>query len=112
MMRRTPLDADARYLSHDRRKQREVDEVWIELRAAPGGDHVKRRLHAAALPVSSTVRDGVERIGNRDDPRFERNSGSAKPTRVAATVPTLVVGENAFGELWIKRFDRGEHVGA
>ena len=78
MMRRTPLDADARYVSHDGRKQREVDEVWIELRAAPGGDHVKRRFHAAALPVSSTVRDGVERIGNRDDPRFERDPRSPR----------------------------------
>jgi hypothetical protein len=112
MMRRTPLDAHARYMSHDRREQREVDEVWIELRAPPGGDHVKRRFHAAAFPVSSTVRDGVERIGDRDDPRFERNSGPAKATRVPATVPTLVVGENSFGELWIKRFDRSEHVGA
>jgi len=111
MMRRTTLDAHALDVSHDRRKQRQVDKVWIELRAASGGDHVKRRFHAAPFPVASTVRDGVERIGDRDDPRFDRDSGPAKAARVPVTVPTLVVGENSFGELWIKRFDRGEHVG-
>ena len=112
MMPRTSFDAHALDVSHDRREQREVDKVWIELRAASGGDHVKRRFHSAPFPVPSTMRDGVERIGDRDEPRFERNSRSAKATRVAATVPTLVVGENSFGELRIKRFDRGEHLGA
>jgi hypothetical protein len=58
------------------------------------------------------VRDGVERVGDCRDARGERDRGAAQRARVAAAVPSLVVREDAGGELRVERGQRLEHLGA
>ena len=45
----------------------QIDEVGIELGASPVEEHLETRIGSASAPISSTMRDGVKRIGDRDD---------------------------------------------
>ena len=73
--------------------------------AARGGD-------GAFARVASSVRDGVEGVGDRDDARLQRNVAAAQAARISAPVPSLVVREHAVGELGIEGVERSEDVGA
>ena len=70
---------------------------------------------AAAVPsaavISACMRDGVEGVGDRHDPRLERNSPAAEAARITSPVPALMMRQNAGGQFWKECLERSEHVG-
>jgi len=96
----------------DRGKEKEVHEVRVELGAASVDERLSR--HGCRLPVvvRSAVRDGVERVGDRDDASGDRNAPSLEPARVACSIPPLVMGHHAVGEVRIEHAQRLEHASA
>ena len=98
--------------SDDRREKNEVDKRRIELRSASLADDPNRVVDTASLSVAPAVRHGVERVGNRHDPRLQRNARSAEPAGISGSVPSLVVRQHALGKLGIERIERRQHVGA
>ena len=97
----------------DGRKEEEIDELGVELRAAPvERSPDARRRSAVALAIASAVGDRVEGVGDRDDARRERDAAALEPARIALAVPALVVREHAVGEIGIEGAQRLEHVGA
>jgi hypothetical protein len=61
----------------DRRQRQQIDEIRIELCAAAFHEHVERMTDAGATVIPAAVRDGIERVGDRDDARGERNAPPA-----------------------------------
>src|SRR5205823_14859878 len=94
------------------RPQHQVRELRIELGAASRGKNVRRRVHAFARSITTTVCYRVECVGERDDASGEWNAASAKSGRIAGTIPAFVVRENSFGQIRIKRRDRRQYLGA
>jgi hypothetical protein len=84
-------DVLARESRNDRWEEDEVDERWIELRSASFADHADRVVDASSLPVATTVRHGIECVGDRHDARLEWNARSAEAARISSPVPALVV---------------------
>jgi len=63
----------------------------LELRAAPALHFGEDLIYRQSLPIGAIAGHGVERIGNGDDARGERNCGAGQAIRIALTVPALVV---------------------
>src|SRR6476661_6334707 len=82
-----------------RRRQEQVHEMRIELRRATAHQLFRGFAGAPRRAVAAAERHGVERIGDRDDPRGKWNRGAAKTAWIAATVPSLVVREHAFRQV-------------
>jgi len=96
----------------DWRKEKEVDERGVELRAAPFEERTSGDLGRLAVAVTPAVRDRVVRVGDGDDARGERNAASLQAARISGAVPALVVREHAFGEVGVEALQRLEHVRA
>jgi len=79
------------YLIEHRRGQEQVDEIRIELGSATGHQFLGRFLGPLCRAIPAAVGDGVECVGNRDDPRGERDGRAAKAARIAGSIPPLVV---------------------
>ena len=75
----------------DRRQQHEIDETRIELCSAPGFDDPQRFLDTRAGAVAPIMRERVERVGDRDDPRLERNTRTTQAPWISRPVPALVM---------------------
>ena len=94
-----------------RRREKEIGEVRIELRATSFLDTLGSLTRASPLAVAPTKGDGVERIGDRDDPRGEGDARAAQLRRITASIPPLMMmtncGDNfnktGLGELSDKR---------
>jgi 23S rRNA (cytosine1962-C5)-methyltransferase len=99
-------------LVHDRRLQKEVDELGIELCAPAGRQDVLRAPDAVALTVAAAVRDGIEGIGDGDDPGREGNAPPLELARIPRTIPALVMREDALTQLRIEGAERLEDLGA
>jgi 23S rRNA (cytosine1962-C5)-methyltransferase len=100
------------HLLEDGRQQQQIHELRIELRPASLQDDPGRFLCGAAVAIATVVRDGVERVRDRDDARGERDPSAAQAARIAGAVPPLVVREHALRELRMKVGDRREHLRA
>jgi len=72
-------------------QEKEVDQRRIELRPATVGDDLGRCLEALPSPVRTSMADDVEGVGDGDDESRQRNTFSAQLSRVAGTIPSLVV---------------------
>jgi len=72
-------------------QEKEVDQRRIELRPAALGDDLGRCLEALSSLVRASMADDVEGVGDGDDACRQRNTFSAQLSRVAGTIPPLVV---------------------
>ena len=95
-----------------RRKEHQIDELRIELRSAAGRDHIRGIAGATTFAISTAMRDGIEGVGERDDPRRQRYALAAQPPRISGAVPALVMRDHTFRELGIERGERSEYLGA
>jgi len=96
----------------DGRKEKEIDEVGVELRAAALEEHLARDVERLGIAIAASVREGVEGVGDGDDTGRERNATPPESTGIAVSVPPLVVCEHAVGEIGIETRQRCEDVGA
>ena len=92
-----------------RRREKEIGEVRIELRATSFLDTLGSLTRASPLAVAPTKGDGVERIGDRDDPRGEGDARAAQLRRITASIPALVVREDSSGQIGIEAGKRSQH---
>ena len=77
-MRRRPC------ISREHRwEEEEVDELRVELRAAPVEECLARDLGRLRVAIAAAVRDRVEGVGDRDDARGERDAASLEAARIA-----------------------------
>src|SRR6476469_2871198 len=88
-----------------------VRAVGVELGAGAGEDLVDRVVERAAEPVRAVARDGVDRVGDGEDARPQRDLVRPEAGRVAAAVPALVVVEHDV-ERAVEERDRVEDPGA
>jgi len=96
----------------DRGKEKEIDELGVELEAAPVDERPSRHRGGLSTAVRSPVRDRVEGVGDRDDACGEWDAPSFQATRISLAVPTLVVSQHAVGQIGIEDAERFEHAGA
>jgi hypothetical protein len=85
------LTHDSDHLIEHRRRQEQVDEIGIELGPPTTHQLFRRLVCPARRSIPTSVRDRVEGVGNRDDSCRERDGVAAKASRVAGSVPPLVV---------------------
>ncbi|HMH25754.1 MAG TPA: hypothetical protein VK542_04110 [Gemmatimonadaceae bacterium] len=64
------------------------------------------------MTITPTVRDGVEAVGDGDDPGRQRDPLPLQATRIARTIPALVMRGNTFSQVGVKRAERGENFRA
>ena len=95
-----------------RRREKEIGEVGIELRATPFLDPLGSLLRAAPFAVPPAEGYGVERIGNRDDSRGKGDAHAAQLRRITASIPPLVVREDSRGQIGIEAGKGSEHLRA
>ena len=67
---------------------------------------------APSLAVGPVVRDRVERVGDGEDARAERDLLAAHPVRIAGAVPTLVVRADHLDARPLEERDAADHLGA
>ena len=96
----------------DGRKEKEIDEIGVELRAAALEQHLARDVERLGIAISASVREGVEGVGDSDDTGRERNTAPLESARIPFSIPPLVVCEHAVGEIGIETRQRCEDVGA
>ena len=84
----------------------EVDELRVELPTAFSRDRVRGVLCPAGVAVAPTVRDRVERVGDRNDARSEGDLQSAQPTWIAGAIPSFVMRQHTLGKLGIEAAER------
>jgi hypothetical protein len=84
------------------REQHQVDELGIELRSAPGGDHFATSCGATTLAISATMCDGVECVGECHEARGQRDLSAAESSWVSCTIPSLMMREHTFGQLRVE----------
>src|SRR5439155_6729262 len=107
---RRELEAAADLAQRALARAERVDDRGIELAAGLGEDLLAGRLPRAALAVRPVARHRVERVGDREDPRGERDLLAAEPVRVAVTVPALVVRADDEEPLPLQERDAAEHL--
>ncbi len=61
-------------------------------------------------PVGPVARHRVERVGDREDPRADRNLVSLRAVGIAAAVPALVVAANDAQPVAVEEGDTAEHL--
>ena len=96
----------------DRRAQEKIDQVGIELSASAVRDDPDGRLERARVTVWPRLSDRIERVGNSDDARFDRDRVSQELARIASAIPSLVVRQNPLGQIRIERSKRLENFRA
>jgi len=96
----------------DGRQANEIDQLRIELRPASLLKRPQARVEAARGAVAPGDGDRIDRVGDRHDPRGERDRRAADPPGIPATIPALVVREHAALQFGIERRERGEDGGA
>jgi len=94
------------------RRQKEVDKVRIELPAASLHEPCDGFVGALGAAVSTRERHCVERVGDRHHARGDGNGGSAQLPWITGPVPSLVMRQDALGEVGIERRERSQHVRA
>jgi hypothetical protein len=62
------------HLRHDRRAQKEIDELRIELSFPPFRNRGNCLAEASGVTVPAPVCDRIEAVGDRNDPRRDRYS--------------------------------------
>jgi len=89
-----PLDhlaLGAHHLSEHRRKEKEIDEVGIELRAASFQQHLTREIARLRVAIAPAVSEGVEGIDDGHDACGEGDSPALEPARVPLSIPSFMV---------------------
>jgi len=94
------------------RVQEDVDQTRIELGAAPFLDRAHRFAEAAGVAVAASVSYRVEAVGDRDDPRRQRNSPAPRSSGISCAVPSLVVRRDTLPEIRIELRQRRQDLGA
>src|SRR5688500_58783 len=84
----------------------EVDEIRVELPTPLSRDRVRGVSCTARVAVPPAVRNGVERVRDRDDACGERDLQSAQPTRIAGAIPSFVMRQDTVGQLGIEAAQR------
>ena len=72
----------------------EFHQIGIEVRAAHGGKNLYRFRIVVATAVRAIRNQGVENIGNSDQPCFQRDGFTGEAGRIATAVEMLMVVEN------------------
>ncbi len=93
-------------------EEEEIYQIGIELRAPSAGNDLGRRARRKSTLIAPSKAQDVEGIGNGDDPCRERNLVAGQATGVSASVPTLMVREDAVSEIGIEVRDRVENFGS
>ena len=65
----------------------------VEVGAATLLDQLRSLIHRHRRPVAAVAQQGVEDVGDGDDPAHQGNVSVGQPTRVAGAVEALVMGE-------------------
>jgi len=89
-----PLDylaLGAHHLSENGRKEKEIDEVGIELRAAAFQQHLTREVARFRVAIAAAMGEGVEGIDDGHDACGERDAPALEPTRIPLSVPSFMV---------------------
>src|SRR5581483_7406727 len=73
----------------ERNGEERFDYLRVEVSAGRGRDFAGRFLEGSGLVVGAVGGDGVERVGDSEDPGVERNLPAAQAERVARPVPPL-----------------------
>jgi hypothetical protein len=84
-------------------QQHEVNKLRIELRSSRRGNDGSSRPRIAAMSVPSVVCDGVKGVCQAHDARREWDSRPAESVGVATPVPSLVMSQDASGNLGVER---------
>src|SRR4029078_5672970 len=87
-----------------------VDDCRVELRARVSLDLADRVAPGTGGPVRAVARDRVERVGDGEDARAERDLASLEPVRVAAAVPALVMRAHDLDPRAVEDLDVGEKL--
>ena len=94
----------------NRRAQEKINQVGVELRTPSIRDNPHRRFECSRVTVRPRLRYRIERIGDRNDARFDRDHFALQFSRIARAIPSLVVRENSLGQIRIERGQRLENV--
>lgn len=101
-----------RDLLENRWQQEEIHQLGIELGAPALQNDLGRSRGVASGAIPAGMRDGIVGIGNGDDPGLNGNLVPTKATRVSATVPVLVMTQNAFAKIRVEAGKGLEHFRA
>jgi hypothetical protein len=93
----------------NRRAQEKINQVGVELSTSAVRDDPHRGLECARVTVWPRLRHCIERIGDRNDARFDRDGFALEFTRIPRAIPPLVVRENSLGQIRIERSQRLEN---
>ncbi len=88
------------------------DQDGIELRAASLGERPHAIIEPVGAMVATTVGDGIEGVGDRDDTCLNRNVLGDEPMRIACSVPALVVSDHAITQIGVEERQGIQYVGA
>jgi len=80
--------------------------VWIELGPSTTTNGRDTVPESARPAVATVLRDGVERVSDRDDARRVRDARAGEALRVPGAIPSFVMGEHADREIGIERGER------
>ncbi len=94
------------------RDEQQVDEVGIELRPSAVRDLHRGPFRTPGTAIVAAIRDDIEGVGDRDEARIERDASPPQTAWVAASVPSLVVGDDALSELRVEGREWREHFRA
>src|SRR5688572_14525818 len=100
------------HLGEERRTQKQIDQLGVELRPASFGDRPRSFLEALRMTVPAPVDDCIEAVGDCDNPRLERDFFPLQAERISGSIPALVVRGDAFPQLRIKSDERLEDLRA
>src|SRR6516225_5831146 len=92
-----------------RDRHKHFDYFRVELATGAALDFFARVRHWQRPAVRAVADHGIERIGDGEDARSERNLVSSQPARVAGAVVKLLVREHDFRGIAKKR-DANQHV--
>jgi hypothetical protein len=79
------------YLGEHWWKEKEIDELGIELSASAFQQHLACDVDRLGIAIASAMRERVEGVGDRNDARRERNASSFEAARIPLTIPPLVM---------------------
>src|SRR6185437_13777571 len=101
------LSANLAEVGFDRDER--VDHVRIELPLPLLQDLATCRAPAQRPPIRPMARHGIERIGDGEDPRTERNLFTHETVRVAASIPAFVVRPHDLEPFTLQEHNSREH---
>ena len=86
--------------------EEELRDLRVELRAGAGRDLDERMVDREHGPVGPRRGHRVERVGDGEEARLDRDRAAAQPRRVAVAVPALVMEEDVRERPWAERIGR------